>query len=55
MTDADKDRELDDLSPRDDESDAVKGGETPPSPPPPTTHPDGLPRLPFPRTFRPPN
>lgn len=49
MSDAGNDRdELDDLSPREDESAAMKGGEDP-APPPPDKHPDGLPRLPLPR------
>jgi hypothetical protein len=55
MTDAGKDRdELEDLSPRDDDSASLQGGEDPPSPPPPDKHPDGLPRLPLPvfRTSR---
>ena len=55
MTDAGKDRdELEDLSPRDDDSASLQGGEESPSPPPPDKHPDGLPRLPLPvfRTSR---
>ncbi len=54
-SDAGKDRdELEDLSPRDDDSASLQGGEDPPSPPPPDKHPDGLPRLPLPvfRTSR---
>jgi hypothetical protein len=53
MADAGKDGgerdELEDLSPREDDSAALQGGETPPSPPPPPPHPDGTPRLPMPR------
>jgi hypothetical protein len=51
MSDAGKDGdELEDLSPREDESAALQGGENPsPPPPPPDKHPDGLPRLPMPR------
>jgi hypothetical protein len=50
MTDAGKDGdELEDLSPREDESAALQGGADPAPPPPPDKHPDGLPRLPLPR------
>ena len=55
MTDAGKDPdELEDLSPRDDDSASLQGGEDPPAPPAPDKHPDGLPRLPLPvfRTSR---
>jgi hypothetical protein len=50
MTGAGKDGdELEDLSPREDESAALQGGADPAPPPPPDKHPDGLPRLPLPR------